>query len=182
MTTLYLPGPPEEGLELCLPEDGDELERLYTLINGESRRQNWRPPKMRIVHEDEGKTLLPSDSPWLGSHALVFRRATANRFCDELAKYGEILPLLCDEAELIMFNPTKVVDALDEPASLVSRFSSGRIMRIKRYAFASPRLEGIEVFKIPNLRVSPTIFGSGLVSLWNELGLKGLRFELIWHG
>jgi hypothetical protein len=126
MTSVYVPLSLDE-FELCQPVRQVDFETINLQINGEPRHETWRPIAMQLIHEDEGKNLLPSDSPWFGSDALIFRLAAIDALGAELRKYGELLPVACTEAELLIFNPTRVVDALGEKASSLVRFSSGRI-------------------------------------------------------
>ena len=179
MTTVYMPLS-SEGFEFCHPVDENDFETLKVQIDGTTRGQTWSPIQMRLIREDEGKSLLESDSPWLGTHALIFRKSAIEKLKSLLMEYGELLPVACPGAELAIFNPTHVVDALDEEASSVLRFSGGRIMRITRYAFRPEVVAGVEIFKIPSLRVSPTFVGERFVKLWHSSGLTGLEFKSIW--
>ena len=79
-----------------------------------------------------------------------------------------------------MYNPTRVIDALDETVSSVQRFTGGRIMMIQRHVFRVAVIGGIDVFKSPNLRVSPTFLSHRFVDRWNASGLKGLEFKQVW--
>jgi hypothetical protein len=135
---------------------------------------------MRIFHEDEGKKLLRSDSPWLGDHALIFRPSVLEALGPLLREYGELLPLECSETELWVYNPTRVIDALDEAASTVSRFKDGRLMGIRKHVFRDDIVRGIDIFKIPNRRVSQTYLSDRFVDLWTKSGLKGLEFTQRW--
>ena len=103
-----------------------------------------------------------------------------NALGDRLKEYGELLELSCPDASLSLFNPTSMVDALDENACSLKRFANGRIMMIQKYAFRAEAVHGVEIFKIPNLRVSPTFVGHGFVEQWKRAGLKGLDFKKIW--
>lgn len=178
---VYLPKP-EEGFELCHPTDPSQFEWLVTQINGAPRRRTWAPVPVEIVHEDEGKRLKRADSPWLGAHALVLRQDVAASISRTLLEWGELLPLRCGEAALAIFNPTQVLDALDEQASDVRRFSNGRVMMVKRYAFRKSVIGASAAFKIPNLRSSPTFFTESLVSAWMAAGIRGVKFEVAWEG
>ena len=169
-----------EGFELCQPEKQEDFEVIDSLIDGTPRQKTWRLIPMRLIHHDEGKNLSPSDSPWLGSHALIFKRAVIERLGKILKQYGELLPVVCPEAELLIFNPTRVVDALDEQASSVLRFSGGRIMLVDRYVFRAEAIANVDIFKIPNLRVSPTFMSERIVELWRTTGLQGLDFNKVW--
>jgi hypothetical protein len=100
-----------------------------------------------------GKHLRESDSPWLGSHALIFREQAAKVY-PLLAANGELLPLACAEAKLSIYNPTNLLDGLDENASSALRFSSGRIMSITRHVFKPEVVRDAEIFKLSCLRVA----------------------------
>lgn len=169
-----------EGHELCQPERQEDYDTISDLIDGTSRAKIWRPIPMRLVHVDEGKKLAPSDAPWLGSDSLIFRRSVVEKLGSILSEYGELLPVACSETELWIFNPTRVLDALDEQGSTVRRFSSGSVMRVTRYMFRAEAIVGVDIFKIPHLRVSPTFVSGRFVQLWRSAGLVGLEFKKIW--
>lgn len=168
-----------EGFEFCHPVHEGDFETLNVQVNGSRRGHEWSPPQMRLLREDEGKSLLESDSPWLGSDALIFRKRALQRVGAFLEEHGELLPLRCPDADLAIFNP-KVVDAFDEAASSVLRFSSGRIMHVTKHVFRGDVVAETSAFKIPNLRASPTFVSERFVELWNSAGLKGLDFKMVW--
>lgn len=177
-TSVYVPIG-AEGFEFCHPVDEGNFETLNVQIDGAQRGQTWTPLQMRLVREDEGKPLMESDSPWLGSHALIFRKRALDRVGAFLEEHGELLPVGCPDADLAIFNP-RVVDAFDEATSSVLRFSNGRIMRIMKHVFRADVVAQTSAFKIPNLRVSPTFVGERFVELWDSTGLKGLDFKKVW--
>ena len=179
MTEVYVPQS-DEGFELCHPDRQEDFETLNVTIDGTPRQGTWLSPPMRLIREDQGQTLAESDSPWLGSHALIFRQQAIRELEALLLSYGELLPVACSEPNLVIFNATRVLDALDEQASGLLRFSSGRIMRITRYAFRPDIVSGIDLFKIPSLRVSPTFVSERFVSRVQAAGLRGLVFDKVW--
>lgn len=172
----------EEGYEFCYPVLEEDFETLHQLIDGTPRTQSWSPIQMGLIRQDEGQGLDESDSPFLGSHALVFRKAAAAQLQPLLDEYGELLPVHCEDADLSIFNPLMVIDALDQQASSIVRISSGRIIRVSRYVFRPDVVGDIEIFKIPEFRVSPTFVGQLFVDRWLESGLAGLAFEKVWSG
>lgn len=169
-----------DNFELCHPVDEGDFETINLLINGEPRQATWEPLPVRLIRKDQGRKLLPSDTPWLGEHALIFKQSAIDILGAMLREYGELLPLECSEAEVFIFNPTRVIDVLDEQRSSLLRFSSGRIMDISRYIFHADAIRNISIFKIPNLRVSPTFVSQPFVDLWRSAGLKGLEFTQVW--
>ena len=54
-----------EWFEYCYPERQDDFETLNVQIDGTPRRATWRPMRMRLVHEDEGRSWLPPTRPGL---------------------------------------------------------------------------------------------------------------------
>jgi hypothetical protein len=178
MMTVYTPFASGD-YELCHPVNQDDFETINVQIKGEPRQATWKPIKMRLIKENEGRMLLPSDSPWLGSHALIFRPSVIEVLGSLLWEYGELLPLSCRDADVSIFNPSRILDAFDEAASSVLRFSSGRIMIVNRYVFRPEVISGVEIFKIPNLRVSPTFVSERFVERWNSGGLAGLGFKRV---
>lgn len=169
-----------DGFELCHPINKDDYERISLEVNGTPRQAIWKPIPMRLIHEDEGKVLAMSDAPWVGSDAMIFRPTVVEVLGSLLREYGELLPLACSEADLVIYNPTRVLDALDDAASSVMRFSSGRVMLIQKHVFRSDVVGQNDLFKITKLRVSPTFFSHRFVDRWNASGLKGLEFNQVW--
>jgi hypothetical protein len=169
-----------DGYELCHPVNQDDFERINVEVNGTPRQSDWKPIHMRLVHDDQGQQLAESDAPWLGAHALIFRRNAVESIGTALREHGELLSLACPEADVLLYNPTRLVDALDEAASSILRFNNGRIMMIQRHVFRADVVRDVEIFKIPNLRVSPTFLSHHFVDRWKSSGLKGLEFKQVW--
>ena len=87
----------------------------------------------------------------------------------------------CKDVELVAWNVTTVVDALDEGLSSVERFPSGRIMSVKKYQFKASRVEGLIAFRVPQIRTS-IFLGPEFVERGKEAGLTGTRFKEVWQG
>lgn len=173
---------PTEGSELCQPVLQASYNTLTLALNGEPRGGNWEPIGVRLQKDDRGKPLSYSDSPWLHSDALTFRRSAINAVGEMLLRNGELLPLSCSvDPYLVVFNSTFAGRALDEEASSIQRFESGEIMRIKQYVFRPQEIVGRDLFKIPNLRSSPTFISDHFVDAWRKAGPRGLEFRRIWE-
>ena len=170
----------QDGYELCHPVRANDFETIAVATGGTPRHGGWKQIPVTLIRNDETQNLVESDSPWLGSHALIFRARAVKSMGKVLSDFGELLHLACSEANVWVYNAARLVDALDESASSVRRFKDGRIMMVERYVFRAAAVRGIDAFKIPHLRVSPTFLSQRFVDRWNESGLKGLEFKQVW--
>lgn len=166
---------PREGHEWVVVDDRD-FETLIPL-DGRPRADDWRPPRVELLRENEGVPLLHSDFPTLGLDAIVVRVKARDVIRDVIEGYAEFLPLECASADLWVVNVTNVVDGLDEARSRIARFTSGRVLRIERYAFRKTVLE-YPVFKVP--QVNSLFAGTALVQAIWESGLIGPDWRRIW--
>lgn len=167
--------------EWAVPANVGDNDVLAT-FDGRGRALGWRPLAFRLLTRDEqGRAQKYSDFPWYGEHAPVLRARAADALRPLLSSYGELLPLACDDAELEVLNVTRVVSALDLERSEVVRFqSSGRVMAIESYAFHPEAVQGVQVFKIPDLRSSPVFFAEDVVDYIRAAGLEGVGFTCVW--
>jgi hypothetical protein len=170
-----------EGFELCHPIHEEDFEKINIEINGKSKVNEWDPVSMELIQKENGKPLYFSDSPWLGAHAMIFREKSLPSIREMMTRCGEFLPLECQGQNLVIYNPGQVDGALDEAESSILRFSDGGIMLIREYKFFEKNIEGVDIFKIPNMRVSPTFLSHRFVAEWNKNGLKGLEFKQVWR-
>ncbi len=178
--TIYLPRPSKD-FELCHPKDDAHFHLIAELINGNCRMKDWKPINVELIKHDEGVYLKKSDSPWLGSHALIFKECVVESMRLFLENFGEFLPLENDECTLYLFNPFCMIDVLDQEKSKIQRFKDGRVMIILQYCFLKDKIQDTHVFKIPNLRTSPTFVSDNFVKLWTEYNFRGIEFEKIWQ-
>jgi hypothetical protein len=170
----------EPGYQYCMPVDERDHGTIVALMNGTPRAASWKPLKMRLRWFDErGRPYKRSDSPSRGtSTAPMFTRRAVEALEPMLQEHGEILPLDCDDAELWIFNPTRVLPAIDMLKSGVSFMPGTRdIERIRRYVFEEDVIAGSDIFKLANMRASPTFVGQRFVDVWRSAGLRGIEFE-----
>ena len=121
---------PADGYEWVLPVEDAGFEQLAALADGVLGAR-WRPLLMRLISQNEGRDLAKSDIPWCVSHVLVLRGPNIESQGPLLTAFGQLLPLECPGVSLVMFSPQVVLGALDESASEIWRFSTGRIMDIR---------------------------------------------------
>lgn len=174
----------ENGFELTHPVDPQDFDTINKEVNGSPHNGRWKPLRMKLIRtDDRGKPRMESDAPWLGSHALILKHSAAQKISPLLHDRAELLPVECDETELVIVNPTRLIDALDEESSSIRRFApSGRIWRVDKYVFLPDRVRDARFFKISSLKVSPTFVDEDFIAEWSGRGFRGLRFEPVWSG
>jgi hypothetical protein len=171
-----------EGYEWVLPVNQGDFE-VFRGFDGLPRSQSWRPIAVRLIKKSDDRLLAASDVPWLGKHAPVLRRKALEAMSDLLRADGEVLPLACPEADLNVFNATRVLDALDEERSSLVKFpSSGRTMTIKEHAFRPAALDGANLFKIPQMLRGSVIVTDQVVKRVEGARLRGVAFRKVWEG
>jgi hypothetical protein len=111
------------------------------------------------------------------------RARLLTRIGSYLEKYGEFLPLRCDEGNYWLFHVTHFVDALDENASHVLRSSDhpNVVLMIHRHIFQPANLTADWMFKLPQSRGRGEIYVTDpFVDLIRTSGLTGLEFKRVW--
>jgi hypothetical protein len=171
----------DDGYEFCHPVD-DNFRLIVDLCNGAAHAQTWKPLSMELIRNDEGKRLVESDSPWLGSYTLLLRPKAIAALHEMLLQYGELLPMHCAGAEIWLYNVTNVIDALDEAASTIDRFPDGRIILVKRPVLRKEVVGNDDIFKVSRRRADSICFSQRFVDLWRSAGLTGIEFDQIWAG
>lgn len=143
---------------------------------------SWSPIRVRRVHPTSSRKIARKvDLPFYGSHVMFLRPRAVDALRSDLNSSGELLDVE-DEGgdDLCLFNVLVVVDALSLEESEIKYFSDGRIMRIKKYVFRPDRIEGVDLFRIPQMRSSPIFVSQRFVDKVHELQLTGVRFVGVW--
>lgn len=169
----------EIGYEFCHPKDENDFGTISDLIDGTPRVRSWKPIAMRILRTngENDKPLKYSDAPWYARSALVFRRSAVTALGPMLSAHGELLPLKCKEADVVMFNITRVLPAIDEAASGAEYWDDGLLHSVERYVFRPKAIAGIDIFKLANVRASPAFVTQRFVDQWQAAGLRGLELK-----
>jgi hypothetical protein len=139
----------------------------------------WIALEVRAVRDGSGGDIA-TDFALVGSEvALSLRAAVALQ--ELLVGDGQLLPLRCADGDYSVFNAFTIPDALDEADSDIHRFSTGRVMRIDRYAFHADSLVHHTIFRIPQLPRAFTFVTDRFVEAAASIGLSGLAPRLVWE-
>ena len=166
--------------EFCHPVKEQQILRLLELVNGVPRAATWKPFEMELIRRDGRKALVEVSSPWIGPSALIFRKRALGDLEPFLLSYGELLPLSCPEAELVIFNATRLIggrEALDMEKSEFWQVPSGPLLRRRKCVFRVGGVTGVDVFKLRGVGRESSIFLSRqAVDRFTASGITGLDY------
>jgi hypothetical protein len=170
-----------EGHEWALPTNDDDFE-VFDSLGAQPLAGSWQPIPMELLHMDtDGIPLHPADLPWLGSQVLILKPRAIDALGETLERYGELLPLRCDETDLAVFHCWNLLDALDEDQSKIVRFaSSGRIMVIEEHVLRPAVVGDADVFKLSAMPRGSLYLSERFAELVREHRLTGLDFRPVW--
>jgi len=170
-----------EGFQFVQPAAPDDWESLDLRFDAHVARTEWTPRPLKLIREDEGKTLQRGDWLYLDSHIPVLRPAAALAIKHVLDPGDQLLPMICGKETVYFLKPKWTIDALDEAASDLLRFDDGRIGVIYKPVFKPDAFSGQAIFYIPRIRLSACYLTDRFVDAWNAAGLTGLAPKLLWE-
>lgn len=149
-------------------------------------RDEWNPPEVYSY-----EPLLPKGNIWgygmIGS-AWAVTPSAFERLKWLLVYAGQLLPLPFETEQFALLNVTACVNCLDqERTEWVLGETTGKRIRIEKYAFHYDRLPESSVFKIPETRRGEILCYEGVKDPEDELkpyveghGITGLKFTELW--
>jgi hypothetical protein len=138
----------------------------------------WVPVQVEWLDERDSLRKPIADFPSFGG-VLVFRQTALDALEDLLESNGVILPLQMSGESVFAYKVTCEVDALDEDRCDLTRFSTGRIMGVQRFAFFPGSIDGVPIFKVPQLR-SQVFVTDAFVERVREWSLTGFVLNQVW--
>lgn len=156
----------------------DDWPIVYS-YNGDGIRINWKPISVVYLADETNGQLPIGDFPSFQTHIPVYSGRAVEALYPLLSSSGEILPLNSEEGTFFAHNVTNVFEVLDEPRSMIRRFSDGKVMNIEKHAFTKEKLDGVGIFKIPEERLGRVFVSEKFVVKVEQSGLKGFLFEKV---
>lgn len=159
--------------------DWERLERL----DGSPMLCSWEPIEVQFSSEQDD---LPRGdfANFQGiASAGVLSAEAIDALGDLLEGRAELLPLRLGSEQLFLVNVIRLSNALDETRAEIRRFrSSGRIMRVERYAFDRERLLHETIFKLSQLPDLYKYVTTSFVERVERAGLRGFLFDrVVWE-
>jgi hypothetical protein len=154
---------------------------IFRQFDGHPMAAAWKAVPITPADREDNDDVELLDHNLLGIIPIFSVRAV-DVLLDLLRPNGELLPLRYARAEYMAYNVTRVIDALDESGSRLTRFkTSGRVQSIQRYSFRREYLEGVSVFKIPQLLKAYVFVTDIFVERATTSHLTGFKFQALWN-
>jgi hypothetical protein len=159
----------------------ENLEWADILVRGEPLGMRWQVMPLRFWEGDKGYKRQQKKKP-----IADFTRITLMPLVNSRGR-EKIESLVAGQVEFLSFETpvgpyyglhVMYVDCLNAPRVEGERFADGRIMAvgIEKYAFHWERLEGIHIFRVPELGHSRLFVSDEFKRVVEENGLTGLLF------
>ena len=152
---------------------------FYHRFNGLPMKPSWKD--VTVDWDPDTRRKPKGDFPDLFTHIPVFTPKAATALADLLQGNGELLPILIGGEEYVLFNVTRVTDALDESRSEIIRFDdSPKILNIEIHCFFQEKIGNTTIFKIPQVPTMDVFVTEEFVDRVRSARLKGFKFTLLW--
>lgn len=141
------------------------------------------PVGVRNLEGDEPRSKTLPDFTQFGLCPIpTFSQRAVDALGSVLRAHGELAPIDMDEpVQYFGFNPTTIVDVLDEARSEIVRFRDGRVLAVERHVLVESVVNLPAIFKIPQTRRNTTYVSQEFVRSVQQRGLTGFRFELLFE-
>lgn len=160
------------------PDDWETIEQRF---DAHVAGDEWIPRPLELIVEDEGRKLERGDWLYFSSHIPVLRPAAALAIKHVLDPGDLLLPMTCGKDQLYFVKPKWTIDALDEPASTIWRAPDGAMTQIRKHVFKAEAIGKLTAFYITRIRSSDFYVTDRFVQAWENAGLRGVRFNLLWE-
>ena len=175
-----------DGYASFLFKDAEEEDKWLSprdrlnLFDGTPRNGKYPVPEgiRNRVGKEKRSNVLP-DFTHIGLTPIpTFSERAVQALGDMLSRNGELAPIKMDEAmQYYGFNPTRVVNVVDEEKSNIAYFSDGGLMDIDHYVLRPDVKELPPIFRIPQLVENTTYVSDEFIARVNECKLTGFRFQ-----
>ena len=175
-----------DGYASFLFKDAEEEDKWlsprdrFNLFDGTPRNGKYPVPQgiRNRIGKEKRSNVLP-DFTHIGLTPIpTFSERAVQALGDMLSRNGELAPIKMNEAmQYYGFNPTRIVDVVDEEKSTIAYFSDGGLMDIDHYVLRPDVKELPPIFRIPQLVENTTYVSDEFIARVNGCKLTGFRFQ-----
>ncbi len=158
------------------PVNPTELDNDQLWLTGDSKKDIWQPPAMNYATAESAADAI-ADISWLGPGFYVFNKKAIDALSSLLNPAGELLPITVSDDPLEAFNPTNLVDCLDQATSQYNIRRNGNIGRLLKPSIDTTKLHDLALFRTPEAQRNALFATEVFKQAYDTAGLIGLIFE-----
>jgi hypothetical protein len=140
-------------------------------------------PVRLVATNEKGHELESTDVPWIAGNLPAYSDEAFEALAPLLLKHGRAIRLeaVDDRGSWLGLQVDRVLDVLDHDRSVLTRFSSGRLMKIDRHVFRTDAIGDAAIFRLPDFDRSGWIYVTDeYVSALRAAKLRGGEFDSVW--
>ena len=161
-----------KNLYPCEDKDAD----FYQMFDGTSHISTWK--RLDLTYLDEEGGLKEGNYTYL--FMPIVDKAALNALNALISDDVELLPMMLGNVEVYGVNVLTLLHALDYEKSEYVRFSDGKIMAIRKYAFAENIVKEKHIFKLSDESHGAPFVSELFKKTVEKYSLTGFKFELVW--
>lgn len=167
----------DEFSTLCaVSKENDYLDETDGTITNK-----WEEYDVRIFEDDKKSNKTMGDFTAIAVTP-VFSKKSKELLFEDNSDEVQFLPIQCidNKQKYYIANVINIVDCVDYERSEIKLYSTGRIMRFKKYVFFSEKLNKVNIFKIPDKPKSAPFVTEEFKKKIEKNKLTGFRLVLVW--
>jgi hypothetical protein len=167
-----------DNYQMLVPVDEQDYDGSNLWATGERKLSSWKAPEMRWSAKESSSESIP-DITRINPALYAFNERATQVLGPLLSEYGELLLLPVGGEVWSVFNPTNVVDCLDQEKSEWRIKRSGEKGRLIKATLNENKIGDEVVFQIPEKAKSSLFCSNRLLKLVSDNQLTGLNFNPI---
>ena len=144
-------------------------------FDGKRLASTWKVPDVHWNPGQPGARVV--DFPFFAYGALLCSHSAWCILEPNLVTEVEILPVEVEGLHYHLLNPLQIIDCLDEEQGQFLRYKTGRVTDIDHYVFDEAKLNGVYLFKTPELTRTSLYATQAFREIIEEHLLEGLEFR-----
>lgn len=168
----------KEGFERVYVDGDEKALTTLQMFSGKSLANSWN--KIELCKEsksDNGAAFKETDLYGYSNIVPVLSNNAKECLAPIIKDKAEFLPIDCDGDELWMLNTINLIDAFDEEASELTKFSSGKILAISKYVLKNDKCQDNEIFGLSDVPHHYIFVSEKIKQIVEENDLKGFEFK-----
>ncbi|GAA5445404.1 hypothetical protein Misp06_03607 [Microbulbifer sp. NBRC 101763] len=161
--------------QILVPVDENDYDGSNLWVNGQLKLSSWHAPTMRWSEKEKESELAP-DIARINPGFYAFSNKAIGALGPLIEEFGELLKLPVDGKMYYAFNPTAIIDCIDQEKTEWRINRQGKRGRLIKIALTKSKLGNEEIFQLPEIH-SKLYVTEKLMEAIKEHNISGLVFK-----